>query len=855
MAKTVKNVQVFRDHSAGERVAKATWEWGYASQTEKYEITWGYHTKEGGNYFDVSSISGTSHMQSTYNFPDSADKVWFHVKPISKTYKTDKNTDAVYWTADPSAGVAVPDLAEKPSTPSAPTVTITGTELIAEISNIDRDEGQYNHIVWFEVVQRSDELERPVYARDWVVARYQEAAIRFNVELDQEYKVRCWISKHPLDDPGYDNEIVASDPSSFSEWKSSGLTAPQWTSIESATKSIDVTWTAVRSVIGVSGKSSGYEIEYTPNERYFDASDDVVKVTVENEPDQNKTYRHIDNIDYVEETQNRYYFRIRAFKETSKSEWSKIFAITVGSKPSAPTTWSLTSTAIVGDDLVFYWVHNSKDNSRQTSAKIQFKVGDKTVIEEMEYEPDLETEEKTYSYTLKTSNWKTNVYYKRGERVPYNNKLYRCIQGGVKSSDANKPGGSTEESDETWALVSSSWPKLTNGSSLKWSVCTRGAIWTDSGDEGYSDWSVQRSIRIYETPSVTLQVVNKSKTSISTVTSFPFYISATPSQNANPIGYHISISANSNYTDVDAAGNTITIQKGEEVYSKYFSLNNDLMIEMSAGNINLKNGISYKVSCVATMDSGLDAEKSAKFTVSWSETIPEPIAGIGIKKGDISAYIMPTCEKNGTLVSNAVLSVYRIEADGSLVEIAKDVKNKRGFVVTDPHPALNYARYRIVAKSTTTGAISYYDMPSYEVGEKAIIIQWNETWRNFDDNSVDAQLDPPFSGSLLRLPYNINVSESNDTDVALIEYIGRSHPVSYYGTQLGSKATWSVDIDRKDTETIYGLRRLARWVGDVYVREPSGAGYWANVKVSFSQTHLQLTIPVTLEIVRVEGGV
>ena len=44
-------------------------------------------------------------------------------------------------------------------------------------------------------------------------------------------------------------------------------------------------------------------------------------------------------------------------------------------------------------------------------------------------------------------------------------------------------------------------------------------------------------------------------------------------------------------------------------------------------------------------------------------------------------------------------------------------------------------------------------------------------------------------------------------------------------------------------------------MGDVYVREPSGNGYWANIKVSFNQKHLNVTIPVTLNVTRVEGGV
>ena len=141
------------------------------------------------------------------------------------------------------------------------------------------------------------------------------------------------------------------------------------------------------------------------------------------------------------------------------------------------------------------------------------------------------------------------------------------------------------------------------------------------------------------------------------------------------------------------------------------------------------------------------------------------------------------------------------------------------------------------------------------VGEKAVIIQWDETWSEFDTTSEDAMEQPAWSGSMLKLPYNIDVADSNSSDVTLVEYIGRRHPVSYYGTQLGTTATWNVDIDKKDKETLYALRRLMVWMGDVYVREPSGSGYWAHISVSFKQTHCELTIPVQLDITRVDGGV
>ena len=62
-------------------------------------------------------------------------------------------------------------------------------------------------------------------------------------------------------------------------------------------------------------------------------------------------------------------------------------------------------------------------------------------------------------------------------------------------------------------------------------------------------------------------------------------------------------------------------------------------------------------------------------------------------------------------------------------------------------------------------------------------------------------------------------------------------------------------IEKDDKETLYGLRRLGAWTGNVYVREPSGSGYWANVSVSYNQEHCALTIPVTLKVTRVEGDI
>ena len=209
----------------------------------------------------------------------------------------------------------------------------------------------------------------------------------------------------------------------------------------------------------------------------------------------------------------------------------------------------------------------------------------------------------------------------------------------------------------------------------------------------------------------------------------------------------------------------------------------------------------------------------------------------------------------GGLVDGVTLAVYRREFDGSFTEIATDLNNTNNTFVTDPHPALDYGRYRIVAKSNVTGAVSYYDPPGFPVGGKAIIIQWDEEWSSFEGWSEDPLAEPPWTGSLITLPYNIDVTDSTSPDVSHINYVGRKHPVAYYGTHLGETATWNVVVPKEDTETIYQLRRLKIWMGDVYVREPSGIGYWATITVSDPRKHNDITVSVTLNITRVEGGI
>ena len=160
-----------------------------------------------------------------------------------------------------------------------------------------------------------------------------------------------------------------------------------------------------------------------------------------------------------------------------------------------------------------------------------------------------------------------------------------------------------------------------------------------------------------------------------------------------------------------------------------------------------------------------------------------------------------------------------------------------------------------MASDNNTGSISYSDISPEIIGEKSIVIQWNESWSDFITDGYSIQDTNYIAGSMIKFPYKIKISESNSPDISTVNYIGREHPVSYYGTNLGVSSTWNTEIDKQDIELLYAIRRLSMYMGDVYVREPSGVGYWATIQVSYNSSYDSLVIPITINVTRVEGGV
>ena len=821
---TKATIDAFGLQADTDRTVFATWSWS-RSNTDKYDVRWYYTTGDGVRFIGSQEEKSFSNAkpQSTYNAPSNAIAVKFQVKPISKTKKVN-DKDVYYWTAEWSTEKTYNFSSNPPTTPSVPTVTIKDYTLTAKLDNINTGGKE----IEFQIIQNDSK----VYKTGTASIKTNSASYSCDVASGYDYKVRCRSKKDKQYSDWSDySQAVNTKPNAPSSIKSCKAT--------SAT-SVRLEWDRVNS-------AESYEIEHATKKEYLGASNASTTVN-----GISTTSYEITGLT----SGTTYFFRVRAINQQGNSEWTGVVSVTIGKKPAAPTTWSSTTTAIVGETVRLYWMHNSEDESNETKAELHITKNGisstQTIVDK-----DVENDENNY-YDLSTTGF-------------------------------------------------------TDGTNIKWRVRTAGI----TGE--YGDWSTQRTIDVYAPPSLSLDVTDNKGNSVNSVESFPFYIKGIAGpKSQTPIGYHVSIISNESYETIDEIGNIKMVSKGQEIYSKFYDTNLELLLEMTPGSLDLENNVEYTVICVATMNTGLNVEDSLKFTVSWSESRYYPNAEITFDNETLCTHIRPFCDDypmifykvlydsstgefrrtdtqieptDGTSINNVTteiyddlvytgkdssgktlyftvvrseepklvegvtLSVYRREYDGRFIEIGSGIVNTENTYVTDPHPSLDFARYRIVAIDDSTGAVSYTDIPGYYVGVKSVIIQWDETWSSFETTSAEPLEEVSWAGSMLKLPYNIDVSDSNSMDVSLIEYIGRSHPVSYYGTQLGISSTWNVDIIKNDKDTLYGLRRLAIYAGDVYVREPSGSGYWANIAVSFGQKHCEGVIPVTLNIKRVEGGV
>lgn len=830
-------MKAFGLQSDTDNVLFAIWHW-QKENTNKFEVQWEYSTKDGnwftGSHTTVDYSTAVQHgylFDVTYTIPSNAVTVRFRVKPISATYTKDEKTIS-YWTAV-WTGYQTYDArsinAEKPPTPNAPTVEVKDYTLTCKVDNLMNIEwANGQEYVEFDIIK--NDVERVYLGLSKII--FFAASYSCTIDPGYNYKVRARVK-------------IGNTYGEWSNYSSSISSKPSkpiggCQCYATSSTSVLVKWNSVQS-------ATSYELQYATNKDYFDGSNGTTSITVE----MNHQYQ-VTGLKSGE----RYFFRVRAVNEKGKSDWTGLSSVIIGTKPIAPTTWSSTTTAITGEDLILYWIHNSEDASAERMAEVEvYYDSQKTTHTVTNDEIDDDNPQKTSQYVISTSG-------------------------------------------------------MTEGKTIKWRVRTAGIT------NEFGDWSVQRTVDVYARPSLSLFMFDSNGNTTTNLTAFPFRVTgeAGPATQT-PVSYHLSIIAGDNYETVDEMGNFKMVMAGDYIFSKFYDISENLDVTLYPQDVDLQPGVPYELVCIVGMNSGLTAESVISFGVDWVDNFFVPNAQITFDPEKIVTHINPFCEYypyifyrvnyenevwirtdteieeiEGISVDNALtetyedivyagylndvlthfcvvlseeprpvpditLSVYRREFDGTFTEVGTNLSNESNTFVTDPHPPLDYARYRIVATSDKTGAICYNDLPAYPTQVKSIVMQWNEAWTDYNLPEDEAIAKPAWHGSMLKLPYNIDVSETNDLDVSLINYIGREQPVSYYGTHIGTSAIWHCDVPKRDKETIYALRRLAIWRGDVYVREPSGVGYWANVSVSFNQNHCELVVPVTIDITRVTGGV
>ena len=837
----------------------ATWTWTKVKTTESYKIIWRYCTVNGVWYDSISTTSVDDDYESasrisTFSIPEGAYQIRCKVLPIAeKATESKSGVETAKWTANWCSEKTLV-LTTPIATPSTPTLELDELTLTGTLENIEIPDAKG---IEFRVVKDDKQVVKTIQAK--IVFNVDGAAGRAsfacNVAAGAKYKVCCRAY----------NGAKYSDWSAYTSNVETRPVAPKSISTIRANSetSIYLEW----KYEGTGAKT--YDVEYATEERYFDGSN------------QTNTVGNIETTHYEItglEPGDEYFFRVRAVNDAGVSTWTEPVSVVLGSKPAAPTTWSSTTTAIVAEPLKLYWVHNSEDGSKGTRVDLEIYV-------DIDMNGPIEP-------------------FKFNRTLP----LDKDFQDSIIKYTAPKD---VDDDAEQAGFIEYNTAGYKEGVIIKWRARTAGIT------KELGDWSTQRTIDVYAPPTLDFSITDSDAISLEVIDSFPFYARGIAGPNTQaPIGYSVTISSTESYETVDDLGNVKMVSAGDAVYSKYFDITDDLVVEFTPGNIDLENNITYKASCIVSMNSGLTAESNFEFRVAWVEKTYTPNLEISYDPDTYVTYLRPYCEEFtstnykvehnlqtdeyvltdevvgrvfvepgiiGTtvtgetvylgitsdeietyfatveatsLVEDVTLAIYRREFDGTFTKLASGLVNSENTHVTDPHPALDYARYRVVATSKTTGAVSYYDPPGYPIGETAAIIQWDEEWSVFDTQGQDYALSqPPWTGSLLRLPYNIDISNSNTSDVTMVEYIGRKHPVTYYGTQVGETMSWNVTIPKDDLDTIYALRRLAIWMGDVYVRDPSGTGYWANIKVSFNKNHLELTIPVTFDITRAEGGI
>lgn len=478
-----------------------------------------------------------------------------------------------------------------------------------------------------------------------------------------------------------------------------------------------------------------------------------------------------------------HWFRVKARNAAGDSGWSAACSCTVASAPEAPTLLDTAAAYMDGATARIRWTHNSTDGSSQTAGQVEL------------------------TYT--------------GDNAP--------------SSGTTVDVGTAE-------ALALDLTGLGDATVVAFRVRTKGA------HADWSPWSGTSSFTVYAQPELACSAGQPdgeggeaALSEESPLAAFPIYVHLDPSGGGNQVvGYDVAIVCTEAADVVDEYGRTVRASEGSAAWQAHLSTSDDPYdVEVGAGECRLAEGGTYEIRATVAMATGLRAEcDPLAFGVSLDADIAQPTATVTFDPDYLTADIVPACyeldgetgEETEVLRDGTTLAVYRVEADGDLVCLARGIDNDGASTVTDPHATFRECWYHVVATDTATGvstAADYMDDSDHD----SCAIQWDEAWRPAGDGATRYD----YEGSLLDGFFNM----SFDNDVAPVaegvRFAGRKRLVHYYdGVGVDESASYTLQFALSDAETMALARALAAYPGDVYIREPTGTGYWARVSCHFS---------------------
>lgn len=492
-----------------------------------------------------------------------------------------------------------------------------------------------------------------------------------------------------------------------------------------------------------------------------------------------------------------HWFRVRACNASGESGWSATCSCTVATPPEAPTVLDTASSYMEGGTARIRWTHNATDGSAQTAAQVEL------------------------SYT-----------------------------------GPNAPGeGETVDVDGAVQALALDLAGMGDGTSVAFRVRTKGA------HADWSPWSGTRSFAVYEQPNLGCVLEQpdgagdwRPLSSDDPLACFPIHATLDASGGGNAVvAYDVAIVCAAPADVIDMYGRTVRTSVGEVAWQGHYDTSDDpLEVEVGAGECMLADGGTYELRAAVAMASGLRAESDpAPFGVSFDVSMAQPSATVTFDPDYLTADVVPACyeldpetgEETGELRDGTSLAVYRIEADGDLVCLARRVANDGATTVTDPHATFRECWYHVVAVDDATGVSTAADY-SDDSEHGSCTIQWGESWRPAGEGATRYD----YEGSILDGFYNMTFDQDVEPSAEAARYAGRKRPVHYYdGIAVEESASYTIQFSLSDAETMSLARALLAYPGDVYVREPTGTGYWARVRghVSYAAGIPFATLSVT----------